>query len=225
MCRHLVGLGPSRTLAELLIDPPYGLYPPSWAPRRKRHGTVTADGFGIAWYQTGGYRLPARYRRAVPIRADGNLPGLARSIHNGAVEDWTRLPHDTGTLQTADELPGPGACCGSALLWALVHSRIAARWGHTLGCRATADHVGVTSEPVNDADDWQDVPDQSLLMATRTGVETTPLRLAAAAVVPVCPCTPEDPHRMTSPTGRFTLRHRLPRTTSPRPCATTSWQG
>lgn len=135
MCRHLVGLGPSRTLAELLIDP-YGLYPPSWAPRRQRHGTVTAD---------------------------GNLPDLARSIHNGAVEDSTWLPHDTGTLQTADELLGLGACCGSALLWALVHSRIAARGGDTLGCRATADHVVVTSEPVNDADDWQDVPDRSLL--------------------------------------------------------------
>jgi len=43
----------------------------------QRHGTVNADGFGIGWYDPESGE-PVRYRRAVPIWADANLPGLAR---------------------------------------------------------------------------------------------------------------------------------------------------
>ncbi|MFH0243010.1 ergothioneine biosynthesis protein EgtC [Streptomyces sp. HK10] len=84
MCRHLAYLGPSLSLRELLIDPPGGLYTQSWAPRRQRYGTVNADGFGIGWYPEDG-APPARYRRAVPVWADGNLPDLARTVRSGAV--------------------------------------------------------------------------------------------------------------------------------------------
>lgn len=89
MCRHLAYLGPSRTLAELLTEPSHSLYEQSWAPRRQRHGTVNADGFGIGWYPDGApgpcAEPPARYRRAVPIWADANLPDLARVITSSAV--------------------------------------------------------------------------------------------------------------------------------------------
>ena len=74
MCRHLAYLGPSATLRSVLIDPPHGLYRQAWAPRRQRHGTVNADGFGIGWYADGD-PVPARYRRG---RADLGRPVAAR---------------------------------------------------------------------------------------------------------------------------------------------------
>ena len=84
MCRHLAYLGPPVALAEVVTRPPGGLYEQSWAPRRQTHGTVNADGFGLGWYPADG-EPPARYRRAVPVWADPNLPDLARAVRSGAV--------------------------------------------------------------------------------------------------------------------------------------------
>jgi gamma-glutamyl hercynylcysteine S-oxide hydrolase len=84
MCRHLAYLGPPAALRSVLIDPPFGLYRQAWAPRRQRHGTVNADGFGIGWYADGD-PVPARYRRAVPMWGDPSLPDLARVVKSGAV--------------------------------------------------------------------------------------------------------------------------------------------
>ncbi len=84
MCRHLAYLGPPATLRSVLIDPPHGLYRQSWAPRRQRHGTVNADGFGIGWYAEGD-PVPARYRRGRPIWGDPSLPDLARVTRSAAV--------------------------------------------------------------------------------------------------------------------------------------------
>ncbi|GGO43396.1 hypothetical protein GCM10012287_06470 [Streptomyces daqingensis] len=106
MCRHLAYLGPPLALADVVVRPPKGLYEQSWAPRLQRYGTVNADGFGIGWYphtsgaagphpdpgpcepaaapdEDGG--MPARYRRAVPVWADTNLPDLTRAVRSGAV--------------------------------------------------------------------------------------------------------------------------------------------
>ncbi|HEV7629089.1 MAG TPA: ergothioneine biosynthesis protein EgtC [Streptomyces sp.] len=96
MCRHLAYLGPPVSLADIVTRPANGLYEQSWAPRRQRYGTVNADGFGLGWYpqdhlheSRGELRqevlLPARYRRAVPIWADGNLPDLTRAVHSTAI--------------------------------------------------------------------------------------------------------------------------------------------
>jgi predicted glutamine amidotransferase len=111
MCRHLAYLGPPVALADIVTRPPNGLYEQSWAPRRQRNGTVNADGFGLGWYPGGDSEpasgvgsgaesqarpesepaaesqagLPARYRRAVPIWADPNLPDLTRAIRSPAV--------------------------------------------------------------------------------------------------------------------------------------------
>jgi gamma-glutamyl hercynylcysteine S-oxide hydrolase len=84
MCRHLAYLGPPVTLRELLIEPEHGLFRQSWAPRRQRHGTVNADGFGVGWYAAGD-PAPARYRRDRPIWGDPNLLDLARVVRSGAV--------------------------------------------------------------------------------------------------------------------------------------------
>ena len=66
MCRHLAWAGEPRSLAELVLDPPFGLLRQSYAPREQRHGTVNADGFGVGWYAPGVRAEPARYRRAQP---------------------------------------------------------------------------------------------------------------------------------------------------------------
>jgi glutamine amidotransferase len=84
MCRHLAYLGPPASLRSLLIDPPHSLYRQAWAPRRQRHGTVNADGFGVGWYADGDPE-PARYRRGGPMWADPSLPDIARVTRSRAV--------------------------------------------------------------------------------------------------------------------------------------------
>jgi gamma-glutamyl hercynylcysteine S-oxide hydrolase len=84
MCRHVAYLGPPVPLAELLLDPPFGLLRQSWGPRRQEHGRLNADGFGVGWY-AGDDPFPARYRRDRPMWTDANLPELARVIRSGAV--------------------------------------------------------------------------------------------------------------------------------------------
>jgi len=84
MCRHLAYLGPPAPLRSLLVDPPHSLYRQAWAPRRQRHGTVNADGFGVGWYADAD-PVPARYRRGVPMWADPSLPDIARVTRSGAV--------------------------------------------------------------------------------------------------------------------------------------------
>ncbi|MEU9125709.1 ergothioneine biosynthesis protein EgtC [Streptomyces sp. NPDC048506] len=84
MCRHLAYLGPEIPFGQIVLAPPHGLYRQSWAPRRQRHGTVNADGFGVGWYAPGD-PVPARYRRAGPIWADEQLPDLGRVVRTGAL--------------------------------------------------------------------------------------------------------------------------------------------
>src|ERR1039457_932826 len=84
MCRHLAYLGPPVTLREVICDPPFGLMRQAWAPRRQRHGTVNADGFGVGWYADGDPD-PARYRRARPLWADPSFADLARATRTRAL--------------------------------------------------------------------------------------------------------------------------------------------
>jgi dimethylhistidine N-methyltransferase/ergothioneine biosynthesis protein EgtC len=85
MCRHLAYIGPPLTLAQLVTEPPHSLFEQSWSPRLQTGGTVNADGFGIGWYPHQDPAAPARYRRAVPIWADANLPDLLRTHRSAAV--------------------------------------------------------------------------------------------------------------------------------------------
>ncbi|MEV6703484.1 class II glutamine amidotransferase, partial [Streptomyces sp. NPDC051453] len=84
MCRQLAYLGPSAPLGDVLVTPPHSLLRQSWEPRRQRHGTVNADGFGVGWYADGD-PVPARYRRAGPIWGDQSFADLARVVRSGAV--------------------------------------------------------------------------------------------------------------------------------------------
>src|SRR5579862_7717029 len=121
MCRHLAYLGPPAPLRALLTDPPHSLYRQAWAPRRQRHGTVNADGFGIGWY-AGADPVPARYRRGEPIWGDPSLPDIARVTSSGAVLAAVR----SATPGTA---AGPEAAapfgCGP---WLFSHNGSARGW-------------------------------------------------------------------------------------------------
>lgn len=85
MCRMLCSLGPPRTLAELIVDPPRGLAEQAHAPRFQTHGTMNADGFGAGWYDRSRSDRPAVYRRAIPIWNDRVFSDIARLIVSHAV--------------------------------------------------------------------------------------------------------------------------------------------
>jgi glutamine amidotransferase len=85
MCRHLAWIGAPRTLAQVVLDPPYGLLHQSYAPREQRHGTVNADGFGVGWYAPGERPEPARYRRGQPIWTDRSFASFAGVVRSGCV--------------------------------------------------------------------------------------------------------------------------------------------
>jgi glutamine amidotransferase len=85
MCRHLAYLGPPRTLAELVLQPPHSLLHQSYAPRDMRGGgTVNADGFGVGWFVPG-LLAPLRYRRPYPLWTDQGFAPLAAATSSGAV--------------------------------------------------------------------------------------------------------------------------------------------
>jgi len=84
MCRHLAWLGRPRTLADLVLAPPSSLLVQSWAPRRQRHGTVNADGWGVGFYVPGRAE-PARWRSARPLWGDASFASVAPVVSSGCV--------------------------------------------------------------------------------------------------------------------------------------------
>jgi gamma-glutamyl hercynylcysteine S-oxide hydrolase len=85
VCRHLayLGTGP-RSLAELVSQPPHGLLVQSYAPRRQRHGTINADGWGVGFF-TAVRSEPARWRSNRPLWADASFASLAPVISSTCV--------------------------------------------------------------------------------------------------------------------------------------------
>lgn len=247
MCRHIAYLGPSTALGELLTRPPHALVRQSWEPRRQKHGTVNADGFGVGWYADGD-PVPGRYRRQGPVWADQSFDDLARVVrstallaavrdaterdadgeaaaapfaagrllfsHNGAVKGWPGSLTPLAATLPPSELLALAARCDSALIWALVRHRVAngddvpqavadtvrevaeaapgsrlnllltdgttivgTAWGDTLWYLAEPAHrTVVASEPYDDDPHWREVPDRTLLVATRADVLLTPLK-------------------------------------------------
>ena len=121
MCRHLAYLGPPTALADLLLEPPSSLLRQSWAPRRQRHGTVNADGFGAGWY-VNGRAEPVRYRRAQPIWTDASFASLAPTIASGCV---------LAAVRSATPGFGPDESCAAPFTfgrWLFSHNGRLADW-------------------------------------------------------------------------------------------------
>ncbi|GGN39548.1 ergothioneine biosynthesis protein EgtC [Streptomyces fuscichromogenes] len=254
MCRHLAFLGPEEPLGRLLVEPEHSLYRQSWAPRRQQYGTVNADGFGVGWYAPADPR-PARYRRAVPIWADGSFADLTRVVrtgallaavrdaslagadgeaaaapfaagswlfsHNGAIPGWPGSMTPLVPLLPPADLLSMEARTDSAFVWALVLHRLrsgaapgpalaetvqqvaeaapgarlnllltdgatiaATAWGDSLCYLSEPGHrVVVASEPYDDDPRWREVPDRTLLTASRAGVELAPVGKPAGSPI------------------------------------------
>ncbi len=84
MCRHLAWLGAPRSLGGLLLEPEHGLLRQSYAPRRQRHGTMNADGWGAGFYAAGRAE-PARWRSNRPLWSDASFASVAPVISAGCV--------------------------------------------------------------------------------------------------------------------------------------------
>ena len=78
MCRLAAYHGPRVALEEFLLKPEHSLVVQSWAPREMVEARLNADGFGFGWFDEDG--RPLRYRNAVPIWSDPNLPELGRGL-------------------------------------------------------------------------------------------------------------------------------------------------
>jgi predicted glutamine amidotransferase len=144
MCRHLAYLGPPAALWSLVGAPPRGLYEQSWAPRRQTHGVVNADGFGLGWYPAGERDEPARYRRAVPIWADPNVPELARAIRSHAVLAAVRSATAGTALDEAAAAPFRDGRFlfshnGAVADWTTLPADLAAAGREGSGCTAAVD--------------------------------------------------------------------------------------
>jgi gamma-glutamyl hercynylcysteine S-oxide hydrolase len=79
VCRHLAWLGTARSLSELLLEPEHGLLVQSYAPRRQRHGTMNADGWGVGFFSDGRTEA-ARWRSNRPLWTDASFASVAPAI-------------------------------------------------------------------------------------------------------------------------------------------------
>jgi gamma-glutamyl hercynylcysteine S-oxide hydrolase len=81
MCRHLGWLGEPRSLASLMLDPPYSLRVQSYSPRRQKHGLMNADGWGAGFFDRG----PRRWRSGGPLWSDASFASVAPVLRSGCV--------------------------------------------------------------------------------------------------------------------------------------------
>jgi len=84
VCRHLAWLGAPRSLGGLVLEPEHGLLRQSYAPRRQRHGTMNAAGWGAGFY-AGGQARPARWRSSRPLWSDASFASVAPVVSAGCV--------------------------------------------------------------------------------------------------------------------------------------------
>jgi glutamine amidotransferase len=145
MCRHLAWIGEPRTVASLMLEPPYGLLTQSYAPRRQRYGRMNADGWGVGFYPPA-QGVPARWRSSKPLWSDASFASIApvlsstcvlaavRSATAGMpVEESATAPFTDGRWLLSHNgrvdrsvlpaLPAAESTCDSALLAAHVFAR------------------------------------------------------------------------------------------------------
>ncbi|MFJ4964696.1 ergothioneine biosynthesis protein EgtC [Streptomyces sp. NPDC088729] len=104
MCRHIAYVGEQVAIGEIVSAPPHGLVRQSWEPRRQRHGTVNADGFGVGWYADGD-PVPGRYRRRGPVWGDETFADLARVVRSSALLAAVRDATEAGADGEAAAAP------------------------------------------------------------------------------------------------------------------------
>jgi gamma-glutamyl hercynylcysteine S-oxide hydrolase len=230
MCRHLGWLGEPRSVASLVLDPPYGLLVQSYSPRRQKHGLMNADGWGVGFFDDGTAR---RWRSAAPLWGDTSFASVAPALRSGCIvaavrsasvgmpiepsasapfTDGQWLLSHNGIVDRAALPPSSAAesTNDSALLAALIFERgmdalgdtvaevaaadpnarlnvlagngsqlRATTWGDTLFVLRTAHGVVLASEPFDDDQGWQEIPDRHLVTVAGSDVELTGLKGSA----------------------------------------------
>lgn len=78
MCRHLAWLGAPVPVSSLVLDPPSGLLVQSYSPRRQKHGTVNADGWGVGFFDQG----VRRWRSDKPLWGDASFASVAPALRS-----------------------------------------------------------------------------------------------------------------------------------------------
>ncbi|MGZ4583528.1 MAG: ergothioneine biosynthesis protein EgtC [Mycobacterium sp.] len=86
MCRHLGWLGTDVAVSSLVLDPPFGLRVQSYAPRRQKHGLMTADGWGVGFFdRSSGGEVPRRWRSQAPLWGDVSFDSVAPALRSHCV--------------------------------------------------------------------------------------------------------------------------------------------
>lgn len=78
MCRHLGWLGAPVPVSSLVLDPPSGLLVQSYSPRRQKHGTINADGWGVGFFDQG----VRRWRSDKPLWGDASFASVAPALRS-----------------------------------------------------------------------------------------------------------------------------------------------
>lgn len=81
MCRHLGWLGAPVPVSSLVLDPPSGLLVQSYSPRRQKHGTINADGWGVGFFDQG----VRRWRSDKPLWGDTSFASVAPALRSDCV--------------------------------------------------------------------------------------------------------------------------------------------
>lgn len=85
MCRLVLYVGEPVSPALLVFGGGHSLYEQSWRPREMLHGSVNADGWGVAWYAGGREKDPGRLSDTRPIWQEEGLRPLLESVEAGVV--------------------------------------------------------------------------------------------------------------------------------------------
>lgn len=94
MCRHLGWLGAPVAVSSLVLDPPSGLLLQSYAPRRQKHGTINADGWGVGFFDPRGQERSdsgeggaglRRWRSDKPLWGDASFASVAPALRSGCI--------------------------------------------------------------------------------------------------------------------------------------------
>lgn len=143
MCRHLGWLGREAAVSALVCDPPNGLLVQSYAPRRQRHGTMNADGWGVGFFDGA---QPRRWRSASPLWGDASFASVAPALRSHCVVAAVRsatvgMPAEASAAAPFTDghwllshngvvdrdllplLPSAESLCDSAILAALIFDR------------------------------------------------------------------------------------------------------
>jgi glutamine amidotransferase len=111
MCRHLAHLGPPAALHDLLFGAPHALARQAHSPRHQLEGDDNPDGWGVAWYDTGGGE-PHRHRTTTPMWEDDDFADRSQRLEAVALLAAARLASPGAAIDPTGNAPfvsGPWA--------------------------------------------------------------------------------------------------------------------